>query len=216
MVIYCITCIPNSKIYIGSTINFKKRKREHFSYLQKNKHHNKKLQSAFNKYGVNNFRIDIIEVIEETDFLILREQYFIDGLAPFFNINKIANSSLGLKRSKETRDKIRKANLGLVHPEWRNKLKSIAQGGDNHWTKSKNFSSEAKLNMSNSQKELYKNGYISPVTKEIYQLSLEGILIKKWNSATQVEKDLGISRKAIVNCLINKCKTSNNFIWLYV
>jgi len=36
------------------------------------------------------------------------------------------------------------------------------------------------------------------------------------DSATQVEKELGFNRKAIVQCLIKKSKKSNNYLWLYV
>ena len=121
-----------------------------------------------------------------------------------------------MKRTKGTRDKIRVANLGIKHPQWRNEIKSKAQGGENHWTKKKSFSDEAKLKMSKTKKELYKNGYQSPVKKRIQQLNLDGSFVKEWDSATQVEKELGFNRKAIVQCLIKKSKKSNNYLWLYV
>lgn len=70
--------------------------------------------------------------------------------------------------------------------------------------------------MSKTKKELYKNGYQSPVKKRIQQLNLDGSFVKEWDSATQVEKELGFNRKAIVQCLIKKSKKSNNYLWLYV
>lgn len=157
--IYEIRCILTNKIYVGSTLNHLKREKDHFNNLKKNKHHNKKLQNAYNKYGSEYFKFTIIEEVSDDENLIEREQHYIDTLEPFFNICKIANSSLGLKRSQETKDKIRDANLGIKHPRWRNEIKSKAQGGDKHWTKKKKFSNESKLKMSESQKELYKNGY---------------------------------------------------------
>ena len=63
---------------------------------------------------------------------------------------------------------------------------------------------------------MYKDGYVSPVTKRIKQLNLDGSFIREWESATQVQKELGFNRKAIVQCLIKKSKKSNNFLWLYV
>ena len=63
---------------------------------------------------------------------------------------------------------------------------------------------------------MYKNGYQSPVKKRIQQLNLDGSFVKEWDSATQVEKELGFNRKAIVQCLIKKSKKSNNYLWLYV
>lgn len=41
------------RCYIGSTISFKRRKREHFSKLKNNKHYNIKLQNFVNKYGID-------------------------------------------------------------------------------------------------------------------------------------------------------------------
>lgn len=42
--------------------------------------------------------------------------------------------------------------------------------------------------------------------KRIQQLNLDGSFVKEWDSATQVEKELGFNRKAIVQCLIKKSK----------
>ena len=215
-VIYTIICKETNKQYIGSALNHAKRKREHFYNLKNNKHPNKKLQNAYNKYGADCFDFKIIEVVEDEKKLIEREQHYINKLKSVYNICKVAGSSLGLKRTKGTRDKIRVANLGIKHPQWRNEIKSKAQGGENHWTKKKSFSDEAKLKMSKTKKELYKNGYQSPVKKRIQQLNLDGSFVKEWDSATQVEKELGFNRKAIVQCLIKKSKKSNNYLWLYV
>ena len=60
--------------------------------------------------------------------------------------------------------------------------------------------------MSNAQKALHETGYVSPVKKAIRQLNLDGSFVKEWESATQVEKELGFNRKAIVQCLIKKSK----------
>ena len=215
-VIYSIQCKTTNKQYIGSALNHGKRKREHFYNLKNNKHPNKKLQNAYNKYGADCFEFKIIEVVNDEKKLIEREQHYIDNLKPIYNICRVAGSSLGLKRTNDTRDKIRAANLGIKHPQWRNEIKSKAQGGENHWTKKKSFSDKAKQNMSNAQKALHETGYVSPVKKAIRQLNLDGSFVKEWESATQVEKELGFNRKAIVQCLIKKSKKSNNFLWLYV
>jgi hypothetical protein len=74
---------------------------------------------------------------------------------------------------------MRKAHLGEKHPEWRNKIKSISQGGENHWTKKKKFSEEAKKRMSETHKKLYKNGYQNPNKKIIIQYNKNGEVLKK-------------------------------------
>lgn len=211
--IYQILNTKNGKFYIGSSKNLRKRCKTHFSNLRKNKHKNIILQQAFNKYGIEAFNFNIIEKVEDFNNLINREQYYIDTLNPKYNINKIANSSLGVKRRFETIEKIRNANLGLKHSEERNRIKSIAQGGNNHWTKHKQFSEEAKKHMSESQKNLYKNGYISPRSIKINQFTLSGQFIKTWNSAAEASKKLNYSRQGINNCVNGKIKQSNNYIW---
>ena len=118
-------------------------------------------------------------------------------------------------RSEETKEKIRQANLGLEHPEWRNKIKSEAQGGDNHWTQKKEFSDNSKSKMSETHKMLYENGYVSPVSKSIIQYSLDMVFIKTWKSAVEIKNTLGFSPSAISQCLTGKIKTSNKYIWKY-
>jgi group I intron endonuclease len=202
--IYCIENIVNGKKYIGSSINVYKRRNRHFSELKRLIHKNIKLQRSYNKHGKENFRFYILELIENKECLIEKEQFFIDKIKPEFNINLIANSSLGVKRSEETKEKIRQANLGLKHPDWRNKLKSEAQGGDNHWTKNKKFSEESKNKMSEAQKKIYDNGYISPASKSVIELDEENNIINEWSSASKVGKYYNVSYKTITNIINGK------------
>lgn len=58
--IYKIQNNINNKVYIGQTINFKRRIKRHFCELRNNKHHNYKLQSDFNIYGEKNFIFKIV------------------------------------------------------------------------------------------------------------------------------------------------------------
>lgn len=72
--IYKIVNLKNSKVYIGSTTNFSRRKKEHFKRLKANNHGNPHLQHSYNKYKEESF---IFEIIERTEELIIREQYYI-------------------------------------------------------------------------------------------------------------------------------------------
>ena len=49
--------------------------------------------------------------------------------------------------------------------------------------------------------------------KPILQLSLNGDIIKRWDSATEAKNMLGI--KTIPNCLRNRCKTAGGYVWKY-
>src|SRR5260221_10508487 len=61
--IYRITCAVTRKIYIGSAMNLRKRWKDHSFYLQRNEHHNPKLQAAWNKYGPDAFTFEVWELV---------------------------------------------------------------------------------------------------------------------------------------------------------
>lgn len=84
--IYCIINIRNSKRYIGSSKNIRQRLWSHRAELRHNKHQNAHLQSAWNKYGEQNFDYYILENCEEC-LLLEREQWYIDTIKPEYNMN---------------------------------------------------------------------------------------------------------------------------------
>lgn len=108
--VYIIRNLTNNHIYIGSSSNLSLREKHHFKHLYEGKHHSRYLQNAFNKYGRDEFEFSIILYCDNSNLLIY-EQLYIDALNPEYNICKIAGSSLGVKRSKETIAKI----LGNKH-----------------------------------------------------------------------------------------------------
>lgn len=114
--IYKITNKINNKFYFGSTtISFKNRWSSHIVYLNRNKHRNIHLQNAWNKYGAEHFDFSIILVCNAIDCLYY-EQLFLDrywdNCINCYNINPNAKNSIGVKRSKEACENIRKSKLG--------------------------------------------------------------------------------------------------------
>jgi len=73
--IYKISCLQDSRVYIGSSNNIKRRWSEHVRDLNKGNHRNYKLQDDWDAYGDESF---IFEVLEETENLIVREQLYLD------------------------------------------------------------------------------------------------------------------------------------------
>lgn len=161
--IYKITNLVNNDFYIGSAVNFRKRFNTHKHFLSKGKRCNKYLYNAINKYGIENFLIEIIEVVNKENILN-REQYYIDSLNPKYNICKIAGNTLGLKMSdefkenqrqrmigskhtEETKRKIGDAHRGIPRPEYiREKLKTINIGRKHTDEAKKKFSGENSSN----------------------------------------------------------------------
>ena len=106
--IYKIENLINGKIYIGSSVDLKNRWRQHLQYFVNDKHGNRYLQRAWNKYGAENFRFSVIELCEK-DMLLVREQYFIDifdACQSGYNLSPTAGSNLGRILSEEARKNI--------------------------------------------------------------------------------------------------------------
>jgi group I intron endonuclease len=107
--IYIIKNLITNFVYVGSTNNFRIRKAVHIRDLKDNKHHCIHLQNAWNKYGENNFKIELIQYIENESFLIPFEQVYLDFYKKFgiYNICLIAGRTIGRKPSSETLQKMR-------------------------------------------------------------------------------------------------------------
>lgn len=112
MGIYQIKNLINNKIYIGSSTNIDKRWNNHIYKWLKNTHPNLHFQNAFNKYGIENFIFEILEIVEDVNLLIEREQFYIDDLKPQYNIRLIAESNIGFKHSEETKKNMSEARKG--------------------------------------------------------------------------------------------------------
>lgn len=130
--IYKITCTANQKIYIGSAVNLQQRQSDHFKELRQNRHHNPKLQNAWNKYGEDAFTFEVWELVLPMS-LTAREQYWLNKLKPFgnkgFNIAREAGSQMGVKHSPEAIEKSRQAHLGMkFSPEVRERMSQTRKG----------------------------------------------------------------------------------------
>jgi group I intron endonuclease len=99
--VYAITS-PSGRKYIGSTISFERRWKEHRQYLRQGRHHSSALQRAWDKYGEEAMVFEKIALCSITDLLAV-EQARIDSLEPEYNICRVAGNSTGVRRTEETR-----------------------------------------------------------------------------------------------------------------
>jgi len=114
--IYKILNNINGKFYIGSTKNFNKRWVSHKYLLRLNKHENKHLQYAWNKYGEEHFQFIKFQDVK-IENLIIWEQHYINTLDVYnrnigYNLSPTANSTLGFKFSEESKMKMSLAKKG--------------------------------------------------------------------------------------------------------
>lgn len=136
----------NNKIYIGQTIHFYERMMQY-----KNGRGTIYINNALQKYGFDNFDIDVMEFCE-IDHLDEREQYWIDYYQSYdsskgYNICPIASSTRGIK----------------YRPEVCEKISKLAKERDIHLYKEKNgmygkhHSEQSLLLISEHSKEMWKD-----------------------------------------------------------
>lgn len=110
--IYKIINIINSKFYVGSAVDLKRRKTRHFSELRGNKHNNRHLQAAWNKYGEQAFVFVVLEEVSADADLLTAENVWlhahvgqencynigVDAVAPMQGMARELSPTWGRKR----------------------------------------------------------------------------------------------------------------------
>lgn len=232
MGIYKIENIITNEIYIGSALDFQKRKWSHQHELRKNKHHSPILQNSWNKYGEENFKFLIIEDVQNKEDLIKREQHYIDILNPKYNCCKIAGSPLGVKHTLQSRINMSNAHLGKKLSKESIEKRSLKQSGINHPFYNKKRSVDVCQKMSEGMKKFYLNGGISSskgrkkTEKEkkkiseklmipICQFDKNNNFIREWKGCIEAARELNKHSTNINQCCNGKLKTSGGFIWKF-
>ncbi len=145
--IYIILNKANWKVYIGQGNSCNLRWKTHRSALVRNGHINRHLQSAFNKYGLNNFVYSVLEECPE-DLRDERERYWIkyyNSCNRKYGYNKQTGGHEGTQHTEEVKRKISKANKGRKFSEEHKRKLS-------EWQIGKVLSGETKLKISESHK----------------------------------------------------------------
>lgn len=94
--VYRIWNIKTNMFYIGSALNYKNRWKNHRNSLISGTHRNIHLQNAWNKYGENSFRFEVLEFYCNKEVMLNREQRFID-IALIINKKNLYNINLTTK-----------------------------------------------------------------------------------------------------------------------
>ena len=137
--IYKIVNKLNTRFYIGSAKEFKRRYTQHLNSLKKGTHHNKFLQNDFNKCGTDAFVFEVLEVTQGTTLQrrVIEESYLDrlhDNCVVCYNVRKKtlrprgqwsssrkevrAKISAGLKRAWENDLERKKARSELSKKMW--------------------------------------------------------------------------------------------------
>lgn len=191
--IYIIKNNISDKVYIGSAVNIKKRLAKHFSALKHNEHHSIIFQRFYNKYKDSIIlKYEVLEYCEINE-LIQKEQFYIDNCENMLlNVNKIANSRLGLTNRPEHNQKISDSLIGhTLSEETRMKISNTLSG--------------VKLPQERIEKKYVK----------VNQYDEQGKLVKTWNSIKEAFETLNIARSRIALCLKYPHISYKDNFWRY-
>jgi group I intron endonuclease len=217
--IYKIECLIDNKVYIGQSVDTKRRLGTHKSKLRSNKHDNTYLQNYINKYGMENFTFEIIEICE-LDELDSKETYWIayyDSMDRSKGFNRESGGSLNKQYSKERIESI----TGKGNPMYGKKQSSefieliriCNRGSSDKLTEQNVEEIKTSLYSGVSQKELSEkfNVKLSTINKIAKCKNWEWVLPNLNKSLIeQSEKQKRIRDKEIIN--LHKSGFSNSHI----
>ena len=213
--IYKITNLVNGKMYIGQSIDIYKRWKEHnnIAFRTTSKSYNYPLYKAIRKYGIDNFKFEIIEECS-IEKLNDKEIYYIDKYNTcIFNKNSFGyNMTLGgeghrgYKHSEETKQKISKNHADM--------------SGENCYCYGKHRSEEIKQKISNSRKGKYGGinhplygrqtmgmwlNHTRPIPKEFYdkELHFEGESMENYKIRENIDSYKNMRKEIICENNIN-------------
>lgn len=195
--IYCIENTINQHKYFGQSVNLNDRLYGHKSKLKHNKHNNRHLQFAVNKYGIENFIFYIVEECSTAD-LDERERYYISLYQTnncMFGYNVEPGGSRAEKTmSQQTKQKISESLRGRVFTEeHRAKI-----GQANH---ERVISKQTRQKMSDNRPDI--SGTKNPrAIVPIYCPELDEYF---WGAKEAADK-YGFSRNHISSCINGKLK----------
>ena len=215
-VIYKYTS-PSGKIYIGQTINPKERYRKHISEAYNTKHlgYNTRLSKAIRKYGIEQFKYEIIVTLDIEDSQVLSEkldwfeQFYIKKYNSYengYNLTKGGGGCRGYKMSEENvnllKDRYKDSELAkyahkkgdVVSQETRTKISNTLKG------KPKSIEHKTRVAQSNSK---YKKPIVCVETNVTYA------------SVYDAERELNISFGNIWSVCNGKRKTAGGYHWKY-
>ena len=190
MGIYCITNTVNNKIYIGSSVFIQSRKLYHFNSLKNNKHVNKYLQSAYDKYGLESFKFEIIEIINnESELRQIEDDYI--------KIFEAANPLIGYNLMKDSKNY--KTRYEKEH------CKNISNAN-----KGRPVKEETLKLIKDARKKQIDCGQIP-----VLQYSLLGEFIKEWASIGEACKELNLFSTNLCRTASGINLTCGGFKWKY-
>jgi len=195
--------------YVGKTIQ--KLKKRLSGHITKAKYSKTTHVSCWIHSLLEQNKKPLIELLEEVENWIEREQYWITKFNNLCN-HSIGGESgtLGHKLTEDHKSKISKQLTGRKREE-----STKQKISNSHKGKKLKNSTKQKLRDINLNKKYSKESRIKRGSKVVQQFDLEGNFIKEYFSLGYVSELTGYSKGNIGNCCNNKHKTAYGYIWKY-
>lgn len=201
-IIYKWTNLINNKVYVGKTINEKRRYREHLHY--KKREENLPIHKALKKYGYDNFKYEVVFETRSNNkdnintILNALEKHYIrkfnsNNKKYGYNLTKGGEGTLGYKLTDEER-----------------KIRSERMKGENNPMFGGNFSEEhlRKLRLARGNKTIHH--------KNVIQLSLDGEPIKEFPSAKKAAEFFGsVNNRSNITKACKQGRRAFGYRWRY-
>jgi group I intron endonuclease len=213
--IYRISNSVNNKQYIGSSLDIEDRFKRHKRLLKNGIHFNRHLQYAYNKYGEEVFKFEVIlycepEIrtkLEEKIIKILEPNVYNIELSPAKRVyarrseatkEKISQKLKGRVMSKDTREKMSLAKKGTIRTEsHQNNLTNSLKG------KKRNSVQRAKMKLAQSIR-----------CKPLIAICCKTGEAYNYSSFAEANKS-GFDNTSILRVINGRCKQHKGYIWQY-
>lgn len=201
--VYLRTNTINEKQYVGQTSNFTRR---NWDWNTLSQHYaNNFLAQERNKYGLENFKTEILAEVETQEEAWELEKKFIKELNTKvpngYNMTDGGDGVNGLSWSEESKRKQSEKSKGRHPSEETRKKMSKSHSGEKHWNYGRHWSDEYKRKQSRLVLQIDKN------TNEV---------IAEFPSTMEVERQLGFNHSYITRCCNGFFKQAYGFKWSYL
>lgn len=222
--IYKVTNSINNKVYVGQTRNLKNRIKAHKrdSLREDNPRGNYPMYRDMRKYGIDKFKFEKIEDVEDPE-ANEREEYYISAfncVEHGYNISRFSKSPLDPEVHKKlftekTRKKIsernRKRNLkNWKNKEYREKMSSFLSDLQKERLKDPKYRAEKSAQLKK---------YTDSIKKQVYQYDMNWNLINVFSGTREAERKTGFNAASISEVARTegkgRRKTYKGFHWRY-
>lgn len=212
--IYLITNLVNGKQYVGQSNDIEYRWEQH-KKSSTNKHKRSRLISAFKKYGIDNFKFEILELCSPDELDAKEIQY----IAKYDTYNNGYNMTIGgdgqsgygksVKQYSLTGELIQEfQTIELAHKVTGAPVSGIVNCCAKRRKQAGNF-------MWCYADDCIDSSYSSNKTKAVDQYDLDGNFIQTFNSCVEAAKFFGKTKAQISACCRKTCGSCAGFLWRF-